>query len=90
MKIYSGLVSDTDNREPGAFEAEGNTYDFEIDVNPEMIRINDGVGRCMPIDINTVGDFAEMLGRIHRMLESTKKMDEYLLWELKNVSISTD
>ena len=88
MKIYLGLVPADADREPGAFESGGNTYDFEIEVNSEMIRINDGVGRCMPIDISDVGDFAEMLGRINRMLESTKKMDEYLLWELQNVSLT--
>jgi hypothetical protein len=90
MKIYLGKLDET-RETTDAFESPNGTfYDFEIEVLPDMIRIKDSVGRVMPIDSATIGDFAEMLGRIHRMNTGIVSANEFLKWELMNVNLGNE
>lgn len=87
MKIYLGKTTRTDTE--GCFEApNGALYEFEIEVMPDMVRINDSVGRCMPVDADDIGDMAEMLGRIDRFNKDSDFLSERLKWELMNVSVN--
>ena len=58
-------------------------YNFQVEfIEDEMIRINDTVGRSMPIDVNDLTNFIQVLTRIRNYTEDKKDMQDILMSQL--------
>ena len=58
-------------------------YNFEVEFyEDDMIRINDTVGRSMPIDVNDLTNFIQVLTRIRNYTEDKKDMQDILMSQL--------
>jgi hypothetical protein len=58
-------------------------FNFEVEfVEDEYIRINDTVGRTMPIDVSDLGDFIKILMRIDNYVQDKQDMQSILMAQL--------
>ena len=65
------------------YSPSGVACNFEVEfIEDEMIRINDTVGRSMPIDINDLPSFIQILTRIDNFTQDKKDMKAILLSQL--------
>ena len=62
-------------------DAEGNLYNYRVTFNEsDMVRIEDSVGRYVPIDITELRELTEVLIRICNF-EHTKEVVQTLMFE---------
>lgn len=61
----------------------GTAFNYTVEfVEDEYIRITDTVGRVMPIDINELQNFIEVLNRINNYTQDKAAMDAILISNL--------
>ena len=61
---------------------DGAYYNYQVELDEEVVRISDGIGRMVPVGIEDLDSLIKMLTRINSFVKNTESLNEYLYQKL--------
>ncbi len=77
-KIYCSKVTDEERSFEGIWADNGISYDYEIEVYPDMLILKDSINRFIPVDITQIDQVLDALFKARSLMLVPEPPDAFV------------